>query len=99
MDLVLYKLYHETNRNAHFKTVIALIIGGKEFLFEGKVHVQFTVETDGSITNITLLKTDHQLLNQAAIDVIRKMPKWNPASTNSTAIKSQFTLPINLSSG
>ncbi len=62
---------------------------------EGKVYIQFTVETDGSITNITVLKSDHQLLNQAAVDVIRKMPKWGPATNEGSVIKVAHTLPIN----
>ena len=44
MNLVLENLKPKTNRNACFKTVIALIINGKEILFEGKV--------DGEITEI-----------------------------------------------
>lgn len=37
IDLVLQNLSGEINRTAQFKTVIALIIKGKEFLFEGVV--------------------------------------------------------------
>ncbi len=47
MDLVLYKLHYETNRNAHFKTVIALKLCGKEYLFEGEVHGEITLEKSG----------------------------------------------------
>jgi XTP/dITP diphosphohydrolase len=41
MNLVLEKLKGQTNRKAQFKTVIALIIDGKETLFEGiaKGHI------------------------------------------------------------
>lgn len=35
---VLSMLNHETNRKARFRTVIALICDGKEFLFEGTVN-------------------------------------------------------------
>lgn len=38
MDKLLVELQKETNRAAYFKTVIALIIDGKETLFEGKVE-------------------------------------------------------------
>lgn len=37
MDLVLNKLKEKTNRNAQFRTVMALILDGQEFLFEGIV--------------------------------------------------------------
>lgn len=41
MALVLEKLKGQTNRKAHFKTVIALILDGKEITFEGiaKGHI------------------------------------------------------------
>ena len=35
MDLLLKNLTNQANRKARFKTVIALILGGKEYLFEG----------------------------------------------------------------
>lgn len=38
MDLVLQKLQHQENRRARFRTVVALIIEGEEFTFEGIVN-------------------------------------------------------------
>lgn len=37
MDLVLQKLRGEKNRDAQFRTSVALILNGKEYTFEGKV--------------------------------------------------------------
>ena len=37
MDLVLERLKDKSNRKAQFRTAIALILDGKEYLFEGKV--------------------------------------------------------------
>lgn len=48
MDKVLTNLAENTNRNAHFKTVIALIIDGKETLFEGIVQGEITNLKSGS---------------------------------------------------
>ena len=42
MNLVLQKLKAQTNRNAEFRTVIALIIDGKENLFEGSCKGEIT---------------------------------------------------------
>ena len=47
MNLVLEKLTNATNRNARFKTVIALIIDGKEFTFEGIVNGKIAFEKSG----------------------------------------------------
>lgn len=38
----------ESNRNAHFRTVIALIMDGKEYLFEGKVEGIINTEEKGT---------------------------------------------------
>lgn len=48
MNLVLKKMDGATNRNARFITVIALILGGKEYLFEGVVEGEMTTERHGT---------------------------------------------------
>lgn len=47
MNKLLTKLGDNTNRNAHFKTVIALVIDGKETLFEGIVEGEILKEKQG----------------------------------------------------
>lgn len=48
MDLVLRKLEGMTHREASFRTVIALIFGGKTYLFEGRVDGIIRQEQRGS---------------------------------------------------
>lgn len=47
MALVLNKMTDAENRNAKFRTVIALILNGKEHLFEGEVQGEITTELSG----------------------------------------------------
>ena len=47
MNLVLDKLKGETNRSARFKTVISLIIDGKEIQFEGVAEGDITINKSG----------------------------------------------------
>jgi XTP/dITP diphosphohydrolase len=47
MQKVLTKLENEENRNAKFRTVIALIIKGEENLFEGKCNGKITKTKSG----------------------------------------------------
>ncbi|MFI3331752.1 MAG: non-canonical purine NTP diphosphatase [Rikenellaceae bacterium] len=47
MNLVLSKLEGVENRKACFKTVIALILEGKEYCFEGRVDGEITTEYHG----------------------------------------------------
>lgn len=48
MNKVLEKLQGNTNRNARFRTVISLIIDGKEFQFEGIVEGEILTERSGN---------------------------------------------------
>ena len=48
INKLLNKLKGETNRNAKFRTVVALIINGKEFLFEGSIYGKIVMENHGS---------------------------------------------------
>ncbi len=48
MQKLLHELNDKPNKNAHFKTVMALIIDGKEHLFEGKIEGKIITEKLGS---------------------------------------------------
>ena len=48
MNKVLNKLENIKNRNAIFKTVICLILDGKEYFFEGSIEGVITSEKIGS---------------------------------------------------
>lgn len=63
---------------------------------EGRVHLKFTIQPDGSITDIIVLnkqKLGHGC-EEAAIDVIKKMPKWIPGKQNGKKIPVYYNLPI-----
>ncbi len=47
MDKLLSELSGTANRSAQFRTVVALIIDGEEFLFEGKVEGEILKERQG----------------------------------------------------
>lgn len=47
MNKLLQELKDKPNRKARFRTVIALIIDGKEYLFEGEVKGEITTEKHG----------------------------------------------------
>jgi len=48
MDKVLKELRNKTNRKARFRTVISLILDGKEYLFEGIVEGNILTERHGN---------------------------------------------------
>ncbi len=60
----------------------------------GTVHVNFTVEKDGSITNV---KVDRKLgsgLDDEAIRVVKASEKWSPGIQNGEAVRVQFNVPV-----
>lgn len=61
---------------------------------EGKVYTRFTVNKDGTISDIMIQRTDNQLLDNEAIRIIKAMPKWIPAQIKKQAVRSYFSLPI-----
>ncbi len=61
---------------------------------EGKVNIQFVVELDGRITNVEVLKKFGWGLDEAAVDVVKKMPAWKPAKQNGKPVRLQMVLPV-----
>lgn len=65
---------------------------------EGKIVVQFTVNKDGRIIDVsTLGKTLGYGLEEEAIRVIKNMPKWEPAVQKGKNVAMRFQIPINFS--
>jgi protein TonB len=60
---------------------------------EGTVVVQFIVDKDGTISNISAV-SGPELLQEAATEVIKKSPNWTPASQNGRKVKSYKKQPI-----
>ena len=64
---------------------------------EAKVLVEFTIESDGSLSNVTALESPHELFSQAAIESLEKS-LWSPRRVNgeakSTRIKQTITFRL-----
>jgi TonB family protein len=60
----------------------------------GMVVVRFMIEKDGSISNIELLQDIGGGCGQAALDVVPKMPGWNPGPVRGRPKKVRFVLPV-----
>ena len=66
---------------------------------EGRVYVGFYVETDGSITGIKLYRGIGYGCDEAAMDVVRKMPKWKPGTQRGKLIRVPYMVPIKFELG
>jgi protein TonB len=63
---------------------------------QGKIYLSFVIEKDGSVSNIRIVKGLSDKLNEVAIKVVEKMPKWKPAINNGKPVRSRYTLPISV---
>ncbi|WP_431609213.1 energy transducer TonB [Chryseobacterium sp. 'Rf worker isolate 10'] len=61
---------------------------------EGKVILQFKVDTLGIITNINVLKGIGFGCDEEAKRIVSVMPRWNPGKKNRQAVISLYHLPI-----
>lgn len=61
---------------------------------EGKVFVEFTVGTDGSIQGARTVKGIGFGCDEEALRVINLMPRWNPGKQSGRPVRVRFTLPI-----
>ena len=66
----------------------------KEKGIEGRVFVQFVIEKDGSISNILVKRAIGGGCEEAAVEMIKNMPKWKPGKQRGKPVRFQFTLPI-----
>lgn len=66
----------------------------KKDSIQGRVICRFTIDTDGSVTDIRVLRSVHPSLDAEAVRVISAMPKWVPAEIDGKKIKRKFTFPV-----
>ncbi len=66
----------------------------KESNIQGTVHVQFVVEPDGSVSNVTVLRGIGAGCDEEAIRVVKNMPKWKPGKQRGKPVRVYFILPF-----
>ncbi len=64
---------------------------------QGKVYLQFIVETDGTVAFVSIAKGISPCINREALRVIMEMPKWEPAYDDGKPVRTLYRLPINFS--
>ena len=61
---------------------------------QGRVSLQFVVNTDGSIVDVEPLHSPHPALTEAAIQLVKRMPRWIPAENDGKTVRCRFKIPI-----
>ncbi|HMN04474.1 MAG TPA: energy transducer TonB [Flavobacteriales bacterium] len=61
---------------------------------QGKVYVEFVVESNGSVSNVRVARGVSPGLDKEALRAVKSMPKWSPGKMNGKPVKVRFTIPV-----
>lgn len=60
----------------------------------GKVISQFIINEDGTMSDISIVKTDCECFNEEVIRVLKLMPPWKPGKQNGIPVRVKYELPV-----
>ncbi|MGM9721555.1 MAG: energy transducer TonB [Candidatus Egerieousia sp.] len=66
----------------------------KENGVQGRVFLQFTVDKDGSVKNVKVLRGVDSSLDKEAVRVVSSSPKWEPGRQRDKPAKVTFVFPV-----
>lgn len=61
---------------------------------QGRVIVQFVVDTDGTVTNVKVLRSADPWLDEQALHLIRAMPRWIPGRHKGRLVCVRYVVPV-----
>jgi TonB family protein len=61
---------------------------------QGKVYVNFVVDTAGKVVETKVLRGVHPLLDKEAVRVVELMPAWKPGKQKGVPVRVFYTLPV-----
>ena len=66
----------------------------KENGVQGRVTLQFTVNADGTVSNVKVLRGVDSSLDKEAVRVVSSSPKWKPGKQRDRAVKVTYNFPV-----
>lgn len=66
----------------------------KENGVQGRVTLQFTVEKDGTVTKVKVLRGVDPSLDKEAVRVVSSSPKWTPGKQRDRSVPVTYTFPV-----
>ncbi len=61
---------------------------------QGRVFISFTVDKDGNVTDVKVVRGVHPALDAEAKRVVESSPQWDPGKQDGDAVNVAFTFPI-----
>ena len=64
---------------------------------QGKVYLTFIVETDGAVTNVTVVRGVNPLIDMEAVRTIQSSPKWSPGLQRGQPVRVRYSMSLSFS--
>ncbi len=61
---------------------------------QGRVFITFVVETNGTVSGVTITRSVDQLLDEAAKEAVAASPKWEPGMQRGRPVRVRYSIPI-----
>ena len=91
-------VYYEKEPGIDYSKLASLVVYPKlarQAGIQGLVYVKVLIDVDGSVRKMFIEDSENILLNQAAIDGIKKYGNFKPALQNGVAVMVWLSIPIN----
>ena len=69
--------------------------GYEETCVQGRVVITFVVEKDGSLSDITVVKSLEKAFDEEAVRAVKSMPNWIPGMQDGEPIRVKYAVPVN----
>ena len=60
----------------------------------GRVYVQFKINGDGSVSDVSVLKGAHELLDNEVVRVVSQSPDWTPGYIKGEPVTVVYSMPV-----
>ena len=61
---------------------------------QGKVYLTFIVETDGTVSNVTIVKGVDPIIDKEAVKTIESSPKWSPGLQRGQPVRVRYSMSL-----
>jgi TonB family protein len=82
------KMMQWINRQVHYPAMAI------ENGIQGKVFIECIIDTAGNVKNVKVIKGVHPLLDNEAKRVIKKLPRFKPATHKGRVVPIRYNIPI-----
>ncbi len=81
----------------HLSQTIKYPVRAVETGIEGRVFVEFTVDTAGRVTDAKVIRGVDPVLDEEALRVIQSAPNWEPDKQRGIPVNVSFVIPVEFS--